>query len=81
MIELFKQIRMMQKYILIKVIDVYLFSGVALSNLGKINEAIIMYDRALEMNPYDKETYCNMGILFITKLFSSPSAREIRKNQ
>ena len=62
----------MQKYIQIKVNDINLFSEVALCNLGKANEAIIMYDRALEINPQDKETYCNIGKWFKFKFIYKP---------
>ena len=39
--------------------DSYL--GIALQNLGKCNEAIIMYDRSLELNPNDLNSYLNKG--------------------
>ena len=52
----------MQKTIQIKVRSLDLFlSGVALENLGKYDEAIIMYDHALKLNPNDAGTYCNKG--------------------
>ena len=52
---------MMQKHTPIKVRVIDLFSGVALMNLGKFEEAIIMYDRALKINPNDAETYTDKG--------------------
>ena len=61
---------MMQKHTPIKVRVIDLFSGVALMNLGKFEEAIIMYDRALKINPNDAKTYLNKGhryFLFIRK--------------
>ena len=38
--------------------------GVSLSNLGKCQEAIACYDRALEINPGDAETWYNKGNVF-----------------
>ena len=49
------------RQILIKVGYFDLFSGVALRNLEKFDEAIIMYDRALKINPYDCTAYVNKG--------------------
>lgn len=36
--------------------------GYSLSNLGKPQEAIVCYDRALEINPEDAKTWLNKGI-------------------
>ena len=47
MIAHFKLIQMMLKHILIKVMDIKAFLGVALRNLGKYDKAIKMYDRAI----------------------------------
>ena len=38
---------MMQLFIIIKVVDLDLVLGSALDNLGKFDEAIMMYDRAI----------------------------------
>ena len=51
MILLWRLIQMIIRQILIKVEYFDLFSGVALDNLGKFDEAITMYDRALKINP------------------------------
>ena len=50
---LYRLIQMIIRQILIKVEYFDLFSGVALTNLGKFDEAIIIYDRALKINPND----------------------------
>ena len=53
---------MMQKPIKIKVRSLDLFlSGVALENLGKYDEAIIMYDHSLKLNPNYALAYYNKG--------------------
>ena len=39
--------------------------GIALANLGKFHEAIIMYHHALKINPNDFKTYFNEGRDFI----------------
>ena len=39
-------------------------SGVALYKLGKFNEAILMYDRAIQINPKNAEAYYNKGKKF-----------------
>ena len=51
----------MKTHILRKVKDLILFKGVSLEKLGKINEAISMYDRALEINPKNANVYYNQG--------------------
>ena len=52
----------MQKTIQIKVRSLDLFlSGVALENLGKYDEAIIMFDHALKSNPNNAVIYTNKG--------------------
>ena len=40
------------------------FIFVVLGNLGKSDEAIIMYNQALKINPNDAETYFNKGKSF-----------------
>ena len=52
---------MMLTHSLIKVRNLDLFSGIALNNLGKFNEAIEMYDRALQINSNSSVTYHNKG--------------------
>ena len=37
------------------------YSGVALRNLRKYEEAIIMFDQGLKINPNDAKTYFNKG--------------------
>ena len=58
---------MMKKLMLIKVVDFNfdLFLGIALVKLAKYNEAIKMYDQALNINPNDENAYVNKGIRFI----------------
>ena len=56
---------MMPNHITIKVRIVYLFSGNALSKLGKIEEAITMFDRALKINPNSVESYASKGKSFM----------------
>ena len=51
----------MKTHILIKVKDLILFLGVSLEKLGKINEAISMYDIALQINPKNANVYYNKG--------------------
>ena len=46
---------------LIKVNYLSLISGIALINLGKYDEAIIMYDNALQINPLNADTYSKKG--------------------
>ena len=53
----------MQKHMPVKVRVFYVFSGDALDFLGKFEEAIIMYDRALKINPNNAKTYVNKGEL------------------
>ena len=36
--------------------------GVALDNLGRFEEAIASYNRALEIDPTDAATHYNMGV-------------------
>ena len=49
---------------LIKVILNIYFSGVVLIKLGKENEALIIYDLALSINPKDSNALTNKGIRF-----------------
>ena len=43
---------MILTHILTKVFKIYfVFKGIALKELGKFNDALIMYDRALYINP------------------------------
>ena len=51
-----KSIRMMRGHILIKVINLD-FLGVALRWLGKYSEATLIFDRAIEINRNNAETY------------------------
>ena len=48
----------------VKVRALDLFLGVALNNLGKFDEAIVMYDRALKINPNESKIYFNKGIRY-----------------
>ena len=53
---------MTQEHIIAKVRSLDLFSsGVALDHLRKYDEAIIMYNHALKLDPNDAGTYCNKG--------------------
>ena len=54
---------MMRAHILIKVRNLD-FLGVALRRLGKNSEAILMFDRAIEINPNNESTYINKGKKF-----------------
>lgn len=54
----------MQGYIRIKVKIHNNYKGLALKKLGKFNDAIIMYDRALLINPNDADTYHRKCIRF-----------------
>ena len=38
-----------------------MFIGIALLNLKKIDEAIIMYDESILINPHNADTYFNRG--------------------
>ena len=51
----------MQIHIIIKVQDSDLIVGVSLEKLGKVDEAIIMYDGALYINPNHENSYYNKG--------------------
>ena len=53
-------------YIWIKVINLINYSGNALNYLGKFNEAIMMYNRAIELNPTNADTFYNKGNLIKT---------------
>ena len=48
---------------LFKGINIYSFKGNALDKLERYNEAIIMYERALERFPNYEKAYSNIGIL------------------
>ena len=39
----------------------FIISGIALSDLGKLKEAISMYDHAIEINRNDASAYHNKG--------------------
>ena len=55
----------MQKHTLIKVvIDSNLSLAFSLDWLGNFEEALRMYDHALEINPNDANTYSNKGNKF-----------------
>ena len=65
---LLQKIQIMQRHILLKVINFALFSGIALEDLGKFNEAITMYDRAIQIDPNIAYAYTSKGknlILFL----------------
>ena len=61
MTELYKLIINQLMHTLIKVNYLSLISGIALINLGKYDEAIIMYDNALQINPLNADTYSKKG--------------------
>ena len=42
--------------------DAWYNKGVALNDLGKYDEAIKAYDRAIELNPEDSDAWCNKGV-------------------
>ena len=46
----------------IKVYFLDLFPGIALEGLGKFEEAIMMYDQYLKINPNDPVAYFNKGM-------------------
>ena len=56
---------MMLQHILIKVKISSYYSGNTLLELHKFNDAIIMYDSAIKINPNDARAYSNKGKYFI----------------
>ena len=62
---LFKSIQMMLQHILTKVKISSYSSANALHELHKYNDAIIMFDRAIQINPNDASAYFNKGKDFI----------------
>ena len=61
MIKLSKLIQIMQKLIIVKVRDLILFLGIALSRLRKFVEAIKMLDYSLYINPNHANAYIIKG--------------------
>lgn len=47
----------------IKVNILLYYSGVALEKLGKFNEAIVMFDRSIQLNPNQAGVYFNKGLI------------------
>ena len=48
----------MLERIIIKVKDFFIiFSGMALEELQKFNDAMMMYDMAIKINPFDAKAY------------------------
>ena len=61
MIVLLKLIQMMPQHILTKVQISSYYSGNALHEQHKYNDAIIMFDRAIQINPNYATAYFNKG--------------------
>ncbi|NEP91142.1 MAG: tetratricopeptide repeat protein [Okeania sp. SIO2C2] len=45
--------------------------GIALKNLGRYEEAIYAYDRALEIRPYQYQAWFGKGITLLLKLITN----------
>ena len=61
MIKPYNWILKIQMLTIIKVVNIYNI-GISLYNLKRYEEAIQMYDKAIQLNPQDSDFYNNKGL-------------------
>jgi len=57
----------------------YLFNGIVYANKGMLDEAIALYQKAIEINPEYAGTYYNLGAVYFSKGMLDEAAAELEK--
>lgn len=57
----------------------YLFNGIVYANKGMLDEAIALYQKAIEINPEYAGTYYNLGAVYFSKGMLDEAAAELKK--